>query len=232
MREFLVSEAMFHLNIETTRALCLIVSGTQTVRRPWYSDELKSSGGFNATDPRVRHIARMIAAQMGAQTSDAVDMLSALVTDTGHHPLLNYLAEETKLQLKLMLTSSSSEPDVMMKEKTAITTRVAPSFLRIGHLDLHARRVLGSNPTARAYVKEKKENSKKLAMEALEKIVKHALFREFQDVDDASLCLSERVLIMIRESGKRIATLVSNWLRVGFCQGNFNCDNCLVAGRT
>ena len=119
-----------------------------------------------------------------------------------------------------------------MKEKTAITTRVAPSFLRIGHLDLHARRVLGSNPTARAYVKEKKENSKKLAMEALEKIVKHALFREFQDVDDASLCLSERVLIMIRESGKRIATLVSNWLRVGFCQGNFNCDNCLVAGRT
>ena len=73
---------------------------------------------------------------------------------------------------------------------------------------------------------------KKLAMEALEKIAKHALFREFQDVDDSSLSLSERVLIMIQESGKRIATLVSNWLRVGFCQGNFNCDNCLVAGRT
>ena len=174
----------------------------------------------------------MIAVQMGAQPSDVVDMLGALVADTGNHPLLNHLTEGTKVQLKHMLTSSSSDPDIMMNEKTAITTRVAPSFLRIGHLDLHARRVLGSNPTARAYTDEKKNNSKKLAMEALEKIAKHALFREFQDVDDSSLSLSERVLIMIQESGKRIATLVSNWLRVGFCQGNFNCDNCLVAGRT
>ena len=127
--------------------------------RPWYSDELKSNGGFNANDPRVRHVARMIAVQMGAQPSDVVDMLGALVADTGNHPLLNHLTEGTKVQLKNMLTSSSSDPDVMMNEKTAITTRVAPSFLRIGHLDLHARRVLGSNPTARAYTDEKKDNA-------------------------------------------------------------------------
>ena len=198
-----------------------------------YSDELKSNKGFDTNDPRVRHVARMIAVQLGVQkVSDVVEMLGVLVTDTGNHPLLNVLSEGSKAQLRNMLTSSSTEPDVMMKEKTAITTRVSPSFLRIGHLDLHARRVLGNNPTARAYVDKNKDDAKRLALEALKKIVKHALFREFRDVDDSSLSLSERTLILIQESGKRIATLVANWLRVGFCQGNFNCDNCLVAGRT
>lgn len=26
--------------------------------------------------------------------------------------------------------------------------------------------------------------------------------------------------------------MVSNWVRVGFAQGNFNADNCLVGGKT
>jgi hypothetical protein len=30
----------------------------------------------------------------------------------------------------------------------------------------------------------------------------------------------------------RLYNLVTGWLRVGFCQGNFNADNCLVGGRT
>ncbi|KAH8092341.1 hypothetical protein JL720_5310 [Aureococcus anophagefferens] len=29
-----------------------------------------------------------------------------------------------------------------------------------------------------------------------------------------------------------LALLAAGWLRVGFCQGNFNADNCLVGGRT
>ena len=33
------------------------------------------------------------------------------------------------------------DPDVMIEEKCAITTRVSPSFLRIGHVDIFARRV-------------------------------------------------------------------------------------------
>ena len=32
------------------------------------------------------------------------------------------------------------DPDMMVIETCAITTRVAPSFVRIGHLDLFARR--------------------------------------------------------------------------------------------
>jgi uncharacterized protein YdiU (UPF0061 family) len=36
----------------------------------------------------------------------------------------------------------------------------------------------------------------------------------------------------LRASGAAIAKMTAGWLRVGFCQGNFNADNCLVAGRT
>ena len=32
--------------------------------------------------------------------------------------------------------------------------------------------------------------------------------------------------------GERLGALVASWLRVGFCQGNFNADNCLVGART
>ena len=42
-------------------------------------------------------------------------------------------------QLKAM--GQKSDPDVMIEEKCAITTRVSPSFLRIGHVDLCSRRV-------------------------------------------------------------------------------------------
>jgi uncharacterized protein YdiU (UPF0061 family) len=35
VREFLASEALFHLNVSTTRALALVVSDTETARRVW-----------------------------------------------------------------------------------------------------------------------------------------------------------------------------------------------------
>ena len=31
---------------------------------------------------------------------------------------------------------------------------------------------------------------------------------------------------------KRLTALVANWLRVGYCQGNFNSDNCAAGGYT
>ena len=45
--------------------------------------------------------------------------------------------------------------------------------------------------------------------------------------------LTKEVLVgFLGESAVRIASLMGNWLRVGFAQGNFNADNCLVGGRT
>ena len=63
-------------------------------------------------------------------------------------------------------------------------------------------------------------------------IVEHALKREYADVDDAAKPFEDRVVVMINEFAKRLSVLISDWLRVGFVQGNFNSDNCLVSGRT
>jgi uncharacterized protein YdiU (UPF0061 family) len=77
-------------------------------------------------------------------------------------------------------------------------------------------------------------------MDELRAIVRHAIFREFPEIlgdspadDDSSDKLtSEQVAAFLTASGGAIADMVTGWLRVGFCQGNFNADNCLVGGRT
>lgn len=153
IREFLASEAMFHLGIDTTRALSLVLSGEEASKRPWYSQH-----------------------------------------------------------------STSGEPDKMIIEPCAITTRVAPSFLRVGHVDLFARRAGRRDATDQ----QKKE---------LEQMVSHAIFREYADCAPGKP-LPERAQAMLVQASEKFGLLVGGWLRVGFCQGNFNADNCLISGRT
>ncbi len=114
--------------------------------------------------------------------------------------------------------SYSKDPELMIEEKIAISTRVAPSFLRVGQLELFGRRA------------RKKEHPK--AMEELEKIVLHLIDREYSEVIDKGLILEEKILLLAREFRSRLTSLVANWIRVGYCQGNFNSDNCAVGGFT
>lgn len=114
--------------------------------------------------------------------------------------------------------SYSRDPEVMIDEAVAITTRVAPSFLRVGQLELFGRRA------------RKKEHPE--AMEELEKIVLHLIDREYSDVIDQNLLLQEKVLLLAKEFRGRLTSLVANWIRVGYCQGNFNSDNCAAGGFT
>ena len=157
IREFLVSEAMAALGVPTTRALCLYVSLSETVTRPWYSPN--------------------------AQTQD---------------------------------------PDRMVNEPAAITTRVAPSFLRVGQLELFGRRA------------RKKEHPNALA--ELEAIFLHVLEREYPDLatqlNQTETTLADKVLAVSRAFAVRLSQLVAHWIRVGYCQGNFNSDNCALGGRT
>jgi uncharacterized protein YdiU (UPF0061 family) len=153
IREFLAQEHMHALGVETSRSLCLYVSKTQKVKRPWYSEG-----------------------------------------------------------------SRSKDPDMLISEAVAISTRVAPSFIRVGQLELFGRRA------------RKNEHSK--AMEELEKIVLHAIDREYADVIDNKLSTAEKVLSLAYAFRQRLTSLVANWIRVGFCQGNFNSDNCAVGGYT
>eukprot|EP00039_Didymoeca_costata_P004566 m.74287 g.74287 ORF g.74287 m.74287 type:complete len:646 (+) comp12453_c0_seq6:53-1990(+) len=187
IREFLASEAMHSLGVSTTRAISLVVSQTETVQRPWYSNRNKGQPDINIDDPRLENI---------------------------------------PMQLRQMfieqLANQFRDPDVMQAEPCAISTRVAPSFMRIGHIEIHGRRAK-SNPTV--------ENKEQLA-----RIIKHAIFREFPSIDDFSDIekdlSQEHILQFLEKVSEGICKLTSDWIRVGFVQGNFNSDNCLVAGRT
>lgn len=114
--------------------------------------------------------------------------------------------------------SRSIDPDVLVSEPVAISTRVAPSFIRVGQLELFSRRA------------RKQEHPQ--AMEELEKIVLHLIDREYGDVIDQALATPERVVVLAREFRSRLTSLVANWIRVGYCQGNFNSDNCAAGGYT
>lgn len=114
--------------------------------------------------------------------------------------------------------SYSRDPEVMIEEDVAITTRVASSFLRVGQIELFGRRA------------RKQEHSK--ALEELEQIVLHLCEREYSEAIDAQLPLNEKVLLLATEFRSRLTSLVANWIRVGYCQGNFNGDNCAAGGFT
>ncbi|MFO0429071.1 MAG: protein adenylyltransferase SelO [Planctomyces sp.] len=114
--------------------------------------------------------------------------------------------------------SRSQDPDMFISEAVAISTRVAPSFIRVGQLELFGRRA------------RRKEHSK--ALEELEKIVLHLIDREYSDVIDRKLTTAEKVVLLAHEFRSRLTSLVANWIRVGYCQGNFNSDNCAAGGFT
>jgi uncharacterized protein YdiU (UPF0061 family) len=69
-------------------------------------------------------------------------------------------------------------------------------------------------------------------MEELEMIVLHLIDREYADVIDKKLNTAEKVVLLAREFRGRLTSLVANWIRVGYCQGNFNSDNCAAGGFT
>jgi uncharacterized protein YdiU (UPF0061 family) len=114
--------------------------------------------------------------------------------------------------------SRSQDPDRLISEAVAISTRVAPSFIRVGQLELFSRRV------------HKQEHPQ--AMAELEMIVLHLIDREYSDIIDNILSMAEKVVLLARAFRNRLTSLVANWIRVGYCQGNFNSDNCAAGGFT
>ena len=153
VREFLAQEYMHALGIPTSRSLSLYVSKSETVSRPWYSED-----------------------------------------------------------------SGSVNPDIHVDNPVAISTRVAPSFLRVGQVELFARRA--------------RSHSHPEVLEELRMIVTHLIDREYKQEIDQSAPFADQVLELAKLFSLRLSSLVANWLRVGFCQGNFNSDNCPAGGYT
>ena len=114
--------------------------------------------------------------------------------------------------------SRSFDPDILVDNPAAITTRVAPSFLRVGQLELFARRV--------------RSKAHPGALRELQMITAHLIERNYRAEINAALPFPEQVLELARLFRGRLTALVANWMRVGYCQGNFNSDNCAAGGTT
>lgn len=166
IREFLASEAMFNLQIPTTRALSIIASSTEKVSRQWYDDKGK---------------------------------------------------------------------EIMENSICAILCRVSSSFIRIGHLELYARRVRDDIDQLYKLKISKNQHSKTKEMQhrinELKLMVNYSIFREFPHLNNVQN-EQDRYIMMLKDAGAKIAIMITDWMRVGYTQGNFNSDNCHVAGKT
>ncbi|MBC8052402.1 MAG: YdiU family protein [Sphingobacteriaceae bacterium] len=133
VREYLMSEAMFHLGVPTTRALSLVTTGDEVMRDMFYNGNPQYEPG-------------------------------------------------------------------------AIVMRVAPSFLRFGNFEILTS--LGEI-----------ENLKKLTDWTIDRYYPH-------------LTGEDKVILWLKEVVERTATMVVEWLRVGFVHGVMNTDNMSILGLT
>ncbi|VBB19061.1 hypothetical protein YASMINEVIRUS_1593 [Yasminevirus sp. GU-2018] len=146
VREYLASEAMYHLQVPTTRALSLVVSLSETADRDWYDQ--------------------------------------------------------------------SSGKSIIKPNPVAIVCRASSSFIRVGHLELFSRRA----------------NNSPEAMTELKRMFWHVVFREYPLY--LGLELEDAIREVLKDYAMKIVYMITNWIRVGFVQSNFNSDNCLVSGKT
>ena len=148
----------------------------------------------------------------------AQELMHALGVPTSRSLTLYMSRAETVRRPWYSENSRSFDPDIMVNNPAAISTRVAPSFLRVGQLELFARRA--------------RSEAHPEAMNELRMIVEHLIARNYQGEIDPSLPFEDQVVELARLFRGRLTALVANWIRVGYCQGNFNSDNCAAGGFT
>ena len=148
----------------------------------------------------------------------AQEFMHALGVPTSRSLSLYVSQSETVQRPWYMPGSQSRDPDQLVTEPVAISTRVAPSFIRVGQLELFGRRA------------RKQEHPQ--ALEELEQLVLHLIDREYAGEINQELATPAKVVLLAQAFCTRLTGLVANWIRVGYCQGNFNSDNCAAGGFT
>ena len=148
----------------------------------------------------------------------AQELMHALGVPTSRSLTLLVSRAETVRRPWYSPNSRSFDPDIVVDNPAAITTRVAPSFLRVGQLELFARRA--------------RSDAHPGALQELQMITAHLIERNYRPEIDPALAFSEQVVELAGLFRARLTALVANWMRVGYCQGNFNSDNCAAGGFT
>ena len=124
-----------------------------------------------------------------------------------------YLGVPTTRALSLILTGEHVGRDMFYDghpkmEQGAIVCRVAESFLRFGHFQIHAS-----------------QNE----IPILQKLLDFTIKQYFQNLGEPS---KETYLNLFEHICKKTVDLVVNWMRVGFVHGVLNTDNMSVLGLT
>jgi uncharacterized protein YdiU (UPF0061 family) len=148
----------------------------------------------------------------------AQEFMHALGVPTSRSLTLYVSRTETVRRPWYAPNSRSIDPDILVDNPAAITTRVAPSFLRVGQLELFARRA--------------RSDAHPDALNELRMIVAHLIERNYRPEIDPGLEFSDQLVELAGLFRTRLTSLVAHWLRVGYCQGNFNSDNCAAGGYT
>ena len=146
------------------------------------------------------------------------DYMHSLGIETSRSLILYASKSETVRRPWYTKDTNSFEPDILVETPAAISTRVAPSFLRVGQIELFARRV--------------RNNAHQGALKELKMIVKHLITRNYKKEINKKQTFSTQVVELAQLFRGRLTSLVANWMRVGYCQGNFNSDNCAAGGFT
>ena len=148
----------------------------------------------------------------------AQDLMHALGVPISRSLTLYVSQTETVRRPWYSESSNSSDPDILVEDPVAISTRVATSFIRVGQLELFARRA--------------RTNTHPDVLKELRMIVMHLIDREYKSEIDQTLDFSTQLIKLAKLYRERLTTLVAHWLRIGYCQGNFNSDNCAAGGFT
>lgn len=205
----------------------------RAVLRSSIREFLASEAMHNLGVPTTRALSLIVSGQERSQRPWYSGEDKANITEDD--PRLAQIPQFMRKQLIAQLQQGNQDPDVMVSEKCAITCRVSPSFTRVGHVDLFARRAFTERRTQDGPLRRQ-----------LNAMVAHAIFREFPDLletppaaaaaadaaTEVPFLSKDVTMAFLDRAADGIARLMAEWLRVGFAQGNFNADNCLVGGRT
>lgn len=148
-----------------------------------------------------------------SRTADGRAVLRSSVREFMCSETMHYLGVPTTRALSLVATGESVVRDMFydgnpQAEPGAIVCRVAPSFVRFGNFEILAA---GQE------------------LDTLKRLADYVLAEHFPELGEPSRATYAR---WFEEICRRTATLVAEWMRVGFVHGVVNTDNMSILGLT
>lgn len=217
--EFVVDDKRWEFQLKGSGTTPFSRSGDgRAVLRSSVREYLVSEAMFNLHVPTTRALSLIVSMSEKVERSwyilnNQSDDQSEISDD---QPKCNLTTRFETLQKKqtCSIGRSCDYNNVIEQNPVAIVCRIAPSFIRVGHLELFG-------------IRAKEDNSRLIELELL---FKHMVFREYPQF--LNMTLEDAVLAVADEFAIKLSILISDWMRVGYVQSNFNSDNCLVSGRT